>query len=277
MDFRALGMHDVMTLGRYQYAHAHRPLRRHTHGDMFEICLLDEGVQQYVVEDETYTLRGGDVLVTLPNERHGTGDSPERRGRLYWLLIRKPSARERFLNLPAAEGRALLDALLNLSPRVFRGSQDLKGYLESMFAAHDAEISPFRKTEIRNWALRFLLEILHDARAGGRRLTRTIRDVQDVIEERLFEQKPLLAELAELVGLSESRFKQRFKEEVGIAPGNYITQRKIEKARELLSASDVDITDLAFDLGFSSSQYFATTFRRYVGVTPSEYRRQNAR
>ena len=47
-DFRKLGMKDMLTLGRYQYTSARSPLKKHTHGNMFEICLLDEGVQTYI-------------------------------------------------------------------------------------------------------------------------------------------------------------------------------------------------------------------------------------
>ena len=133
-DFRELGMRDVMTLGRYNYAYAHRPLQEHSHGDMFEICLLDEGVQPYTVAGEEFVLKGGEVLVTLPNEVHGTGPNPESRGRLYWLLVRVPTRRERFLNLPPTEGRELVNALLSLPRRHFRGNRYLKSYLENIFA-----------------------------------------------------------------------------------------------------------------------------------------------
>ena len=85
-DFRTLGLTDVMTLGRYNYAFSHRPLPKHTHGNMLEICLLDEGVQPYQVEGKPLMLKGGEVLVTLPNEVHGTGPNPENRGCLYWRM-----------------------------------------------------------------------------------------------------------------------------------------------------------------------------------------------
>ncbi len=271
-DLRNLGMKDVLTLGRYQYASAHRPLKRHTHGDMFEICLLDEGVQTYIIEGKEYILKGGDILVIFPNERHGTGSNLENRGRLYWLLVQKPSPRERFLNLPAVEGQKLVEKLLNISPRHFRGDRNLKMYLENIFAAYDRKNDPFRVTETQNWSLRFLLDLVRSSTEQPELMTPTMRHIQQIIEERIFEIAPQLSELAELSGLSLSRFKERFKHEIGVAPGNYIIQQKIEKAKQQLIETDTDVTTLAFKLGFSSSQYFATAFRRYTGTSPSEFR-----
>lgn len=272
-DFRTLGMQDVMTLGRYNYAYAHRPLQEHTHGDMFEICLLDEGVQPYVVEDEHYEMKGGDVLVTFPNETHGSGRDPLNRGRLYWLLIRVPASRERFLNLPSSEGRQLVRSLLNLPHRHFRGNRYLKSYLENMFAVFEREETDFRIAELKNWALRFLLDVVDAARRQARgKTTVLIREVRDYIDGHLDDDSLTLSDLAETSDLSLSRFKARFREEVGISPGNYIIMRRIDKAKGLLRDSDRPITRIAFDLGFSTSQYFATAFKRYTGVTPRQFR-----
>ena len=55
----------------------------------------------------------------------------------------------------------------------------------------------------------------------------------------------------------------------------YGLRLKIEKANHLLNANKRSITDIAYDLGFSSSQYFATVFKRYQSITPGEYRLRN--
>lgn len=81
-----------------------------------------------------------------------------------------------------------------------------------------------------------------------------------------------IRELARWCGLSESRFKERFRDEVGVPPAEYMMRRKIDAAKALLLSGDQTVTKIALDLGFSSSQYFATTFRRYTGRTPGEYR-----
>ncbi|MCC6415322.1 MAG: helix-turn-helix transcriptional regulator [Opitutaceae bacterium] len=81
-----------------------------------------------------------------------------------------------------------------------------------------------------------------------------------------------VSDLARHVGLSESRFKARFRREVGLPPGESIMRAKIEVACTRLRHPNASITNVAHALGFSSSQYFATVFRRYTLKTPSAYK-----
>jgi AraC-like DNA-binding protein len=276
VDFRPLGLRDVAALGRYAYARAHRPLGRHTHGDLMEICYLDEGVQPYSVEGQEYVLKGGDVLVVFPRESHGTGRSPENRGRLYWMILRLPRPGKPFLGLPPAEAREMAGALRGLSPRRFRGGRGLKRSLERIFEAHDGG-GALRRAEISNWTLRFLLDVLAASRRCREEgVSPAVREAQALIEAALGEETPRLEALAERVGLSLSWFNARFKREVGVAPRNYIVMRKVEEAKRRLARPGASVTGVAMGLGFSTSQYFATVFRRYTGMTPGEFRRSTS-
>jgi AraC-like DNA-binding protein len=92
------------------------------------------------------------------------------------------------------------------------------------------------------------------------------------IEEHLSD----IADTAQLVvvsGLSSSRFYEAFKAVTGTSPKDYLMRRKTDYANKWLAEDpDVTITDVAHTLGFSSSQQFATVFRRYQGTTPTEAR-----
>ena len=66
--------------------------------------------------------------------------------------------------------------------------------------------------------------------------------------------------------------RARFKAETGYTLHEYLIHRRVEEAHRRLSSTDEDITNIAHNLGFSSSQYFATVFRRETGMTPGEYR-----
>jgi len=93
------------------------------------------------------------------------------------------------------------------------------------------------------------------------------------IDTRL-EERITLVELATLLDVSVSRFKFRFKKEMGVPPAEYIQRRRIEEARRRLKETKFSITQIAFDLGFSSSQYFATVFKRYTGSAPHNIRQR---
>ncbi|MEX0362259.1 MAG: helix-turn-helix transcriptional regulator, partial [Allomuricauda sp.] len=80
-------------------------------------------------------------------------------------------------------------------------------------------------------------------------------------------------ELAELVNFSTAYFKSWFKQHFGAPPKAYINRLKIERAKEELLKSN-SITEVAYNLGFSTSQYFATTFKKYTGMSPKVFRAQ---
>lgn len=82
-----------------------------------------------------------------------------------------------------------------------------------------------------------------------------------------------LEELAEAVQLSQFHFARMFKQSVGVPPRAYLTRIRMEKACELLERTDLPVTQIAFDVGYGSSQAFARVFLKERSMTPSAYRR----
>ena len=82
-------------------------------------------------------------------------------------------------------------------------------------------------------------------------------------------------EMAVLVGLGTTTFSEKVKSSTGFSPLNYLINIRISEAIKLLKRADVHVTDIALDVGFYSSQHFATTFKKLTGYTPSEFRKKN--
>ena len=80
-----------------------------------------------------------------------------------------------------------------------------------------------------------------------------------------------LSDLADEAGLSLSRFKTKFKAQMGIAPHEFILRCKVDAAKKFLLEQNRNVTNTAMELGFSSSQYFATVFKRFTQQTPVEF------
>lgn len=273
LDLRKSGFRDVVVVGRYEYTKAHPPLETHSHGPILEISFLERGEQTYVVDGKEHHMRGGDVFVTQGNQMHGTGPYPEGKGVMFWMLIRLVEDAETLLDLPRKEGAGLMGKLRGL-PHHFRGHRSLRETLYRIFEVHSRDAGILQVLNVRNLLIRFLLDVVHSAEYEDQsQISPEILEVMRYVRENL-ELNFMLEDLAERVGLSVSRFKARFKDEVGVPPADYVSRQKVSKAMDLLRKTGMPITQIATGLGYSSSQYFATAFRRYTGKTPSHARRE---
>ncbi len=81
--------------------------------------------------------------------------------------------------------------------------------------------------------------------------------------------------LAKDIGLSTSRYRQRFRKSYGMTPGIFLTNRRMQYAAELLSSSLVGLGSIAHEIGFSSVTHFHAAFKKRFDCTPEEWRRAN--
>jgi AraC family transcriptional regulator len=100
--------------------------------------------------------------------------------------------------------------------------------------------------------------------------------VLQLIDQRYNE--PLRVEdLGRHAALSPFHFARMFKISVGQAPHAYLTTKRMQHARELLSTTAVPIAEIARRVGFRTQAHFSGVFRKQVGMTPGQYRREHRR
>ena len=104
----------------------------------------------------------------------------------------------------------------------------------------------------------------------NRRLLRA-RDAMD----RAYAEPLDVRAVAAVAHLTEAHFSRSFRATFGETPHRYLQRRRVERAMFLLRETDRSVTDVCFDVGFSSLGTFSRTFREIVGETPSEYRAAN--
>ncbi|WP_431956376.1 helix-turn-helix transcriptional regulator [Nocardia lijiangensis] len=80
-----------------------------------------------------------------------------------------------------------------------------------------------------------------------------------------------LDELASAAGVSKYHFLRAFAAVYGVTPAAYLAERRIERAQDLLRATNLTVTEVCMMVGYSSLGSFSSKFRQLVGVTPSEY------
>ncbi|MBX7484104.1 helix-turn-helix domain-containing protein [Qipengyuania qiaonensis] len=113
--------------------------------------------------------------------------------------------------------------------------------------------TPFAPTKggLAPWAQRRSLDLMH---------ARLAEDVS-------------LDELAAEAQLSPFHFARMFKQSLGVPPRVYLTRLRVEKACELLEQTDLPITQIAFEVGYSSNQVLARVFLKHMRMSPSDFRR----
>lgn len=103
---------------------------------------------------------------------------------------------------------------------------------------------------------------------SGRRLAAVMDCIRDELGTEL-----RLDRLAEVAGLGRARFCREFRAATGRSPHQYVLERRVARAAELLAGSARPIADIAHAVGFSSQSHLTTAFRRINGTTPLAYRR----
>lgn len=82
-----------------------------------------------------------------------------------------------------------------------------------------------------------------------------------------------IEDVAEACSLSRSHFSRAFKANTGVSPLEWLTNARVERAKELLSTSTLAVSDVALDCGFCDQSHFTRVFRSRVGVSPSAWRK----
>ena len=178
-----------------------------------------------------------------------------------------------------AFAEANLDQAVLNRPEVFRGSfnsPEVRSAIRCLWAV----------CEVEGVASRLLARaagyeiISHLCRLGGASLTPIKGGLSPWAKRRCIElmrarlaEDISLEELAAAAQLSPFHFSRMFKQSLGVPPRVYLTQMRMEKACELLEQTDVPITEIALEVGYSSNQVLARVFLKYRRMSPTDYRR----
>jgi AraC-like DNA-binding protein len=100
----------------------------------------------------------------------------------------------------------------------------------------------------------------------------TLRRIRDYVDANL-DKTIDLGSLARTAELSPYHFARSFKQSEGVTPHGYVLERRIVKARELLTRTARPLSDIALEVGFADQSHFARRFRQAVGVSPGQYRK----
>jgi AraC family transcriptional regulator len=100
---------------------------------------------------------------------------------------------------------------------------------------------------------------------------RVVRRLHEHIDNNI-DQRISVETLAKLANLSVCYFVRAFKQSVGLTPHDYLIRRRVERTMELLSGTDMSLSEIALAAGFADQSHCARRFRQHVGMSPRDYR-----
>ncbi len=274
-DLALHGLPEIPYLAAQNLPFTSTGLPMHTHKERMEISHILKGERVYCVGGKSHHLRGGDVFITYPDEMHGSGAYLHGRGLHFWMqpVIPKPGAP--FLCFDAERARPLLKALWSMPRRQFKADPGMRDVFARILAICRDEPSELAGIELSalltQW---FLMLATASTREDGEDIPPDIAKTLEIMS-RVPYRHITIAELAEAACLSESRFKGKFRERMGVPPGEYLLRRRTEMAADMLAGGRLSLTEIALDLGFSSAQHFSQTFKKFFGLSPNAWLRKH--
>lgn len=251
--------------GHHRKPHAH---------EGFEFLYLSRGRASWKADGEVTTQEMGDLYIAYPSEKHGTGPAPNSENHHLWVGLKLDD-----LGAPArALAAKLRQARLRLLPGCPEVEPVLRGLVAQVVAHH-----PHRLQTVRSYLDLFIALVTQRLEAGNRSAparsalpySYAVQRAIAYMEQRLDQRLPLRDFAAMATARSVPHFCAQFRREVGVSPAAYHLQLRANAARQALRQPDFDVTKVAMQHGFSSSQHFSTVFRRAFGVTPREWRQAN--
>jgi len=171
----------------------------------------------------------------------------------------------------------LLELLIVLSRSAVEGGVDVNTMLEKNLAYVNKVMQIETQEDLCAWisaALNEFIELVYSSQ-DARKMTQ-IRPAINYVDANY--DKPItLTEIARASHLSVSRLAHLFKDQMGVTLMDYVTEVRIERAKELLLGTDQSCTDICFQAGYNNPSYFTRTFKSLAGATPRQFRVQNRR
>ena len=191
------------------------------------------------------------------------------------------------IKMPIMDGLELSKRIKEIMPEVFivilTNFADFNYAKEAIgFGAYDYLIkSEIRPKEIKELLFRIDEKIkgnelqikppLNNKNEVKKRYSKTIEKALRYIEEN-YKNHISLIDVARHIYLSHEYFSRLFKEEVGENFSTYLTVYRMNKAKELIKGTDMKISQIAMEVGYSNPGYFSKNYKKYMGVSPEDDR-----
>lgn len=253
------------------------PTKGHGDGYFFDVergRVLDEYQMLYLIEGEgifssehvrNVHIKAGDIFLLFPGEWHTYHPLPGVFWKSYWIGYKGRNMDDRmrynFLSLEKPVYHVGFSGdIVYLYNSAIKAAKEEAAYSQQILAGIVNNLLGHMYALERNMELN---------RRGG--YVDMINKARLRIREGV-ESKITVQEIAAELGSSHSNFRKLFKKYTGMSPALYQQDLRLQRAKELLSTTDMSIKEIAYRLNFDSPDYFSSKFKVKIGCKPSEYR-----
>jgi len=242
-----------------------------------------DGKFDWVINNENHTLYPADLAIILPGQELYAEKGFLEIGSLYWLNLH--------LNIQNSESKNSLGKWSNISsPELISIKKIL--FLNTMSVVSGLQdagsIFPLLRNELFNQEIGYVTRVNHlldellilisrklaQQNISQRDFPQTFLKLEEALRKDLSHHWTV-EEMAAFVGLGTTAFGDKVKSFSGFSPMSYLINIRISEAIKLLKKTEENVTNIALETGFYSSQHFATTFKKLTGYTPSQFRKNN--
>jgi AraC family L-rhamnose operon regulatory protein RhaS len=253
-----------------------------------EISFLASGEIAARIENRFQPLRHDEFLVTRPWQPHQLGNPHIGASRLIWLIldvgVSRPHQEWRWPNwivLSRADLAKLTCCLRQNEQFIWPGSPDIRRCFLGIAQAIEKDVATGYASRLAVLINEVLLAMLDNFRARQIPLRESLTTAERTLQQFIAELEGALGEswtlemMAASCHMGVTQFVHHFRQATNLTPARYLTQARVRLAsKRLLEESERPITDIAFDCGFSSSQYFSNVFTRQMGCSPRAFRQK---
>ncbi|MGN1085707.1 MAG: helix-turn-helix domain-containing protein [Porcipelethomonas sp.] len=264
-----------------QYGEHKEDLYMHSHENFSELVIVLSGSAEHIVDNENYRISKGDVFVISDETVHGYANVKD--FRICNIMFEPMFFITPELDIAESAG---FQALFVLEPHCSRTKHfasrlkldfnafiQINHLIEKLYREYTEKQTGWKtmvKSDFLNLAV--VLSRLYNVEkitdeTGIIKLAEAIAYI-----EKNYAEPISVSGLARLSNYSERQFIRLFKETLGCIPIDYITNLRMQKARELLKTSSLPIAEIASRCGYNDSNYFSRIFKKHNAETPSEYR-----
>ncbi len=232
----------------------------------YQIIYISKGKGYYKIADQMVCVPEGNIVVFKPGEEQCYNYYYKEQPEVYWVHFTGYGARECLIEAELA-GNAVFyigfsETAIDLYKRIMYELQIKRSMHDKMAGALLLEL------------ISYLSRKIHEYSSGSNRTKDA--NLQKVIGyiHRNYSSKLRVKELADMCNLSTYWFIHNFKNLTGLPPIEYLTAVRIDKARELLTNSSMNIGEVGNFVGYENPLYFSRIFKTQTGLSPSDFKKQ---